>query len=265
MVGEVVTLTATVTSNGEPVAVGTLTFLSGKQVLATVQVVQASGTATLKTRFAPGMFQLNAQYNANNLFQASQSGPQQLTVTGTEPTLTTLTAQPDGNNFDFTATVFGFGFPVPTGLVTFNDLTDGFNLGTVVLAGPGMSTFQPQQTFLVGNEPLGVAVGDFNGDGFADLAVANQPDNTISVLLGKGDGTLPAAADIPGRRRAAIHRGRRFQRRWHSRFSRNQLRRRHGQRTAGQRRRYLPAAADISGWHGACWSGSGGFQRRRFC
>ena len=74
MVGQVVTLTATVTSNGEPVAVGTLTFLSGKQVLATVQVVQASGTATLKTRFAPGMFELNAQYNANNLFQAEPIG-----------------------------------------------------------------------------------------------------------------------------------------------------------------------------------------------
>jgi Big-like domain-containing protein/VCBS repeat protein/FG-GAP repeat protein len=188
--GEVVTLTATVTSNGEPVAVGTLTFLSGKQVLATVQVVQASGAATLKTRFAPGMFGLNAQYNANNLFQASQSGPQQLTVTGTEPSLTTLTAQPDGNNFDFTATVFGFGFPVPTGQVMFNDLTGGYNIGTIMLAGPGMSSFQPQQTFLVGHEPLGVAVGDFNGDGFADLAVVNQPDNAISVLLGQGNGSF---------------------------------------------------------------------------
>ena len=114
MVGQVVTLTATVTSVGEPVAVGTVTFLSGKQVLATVQVVQASGMATLETRFAPGMFQLNAQYNPNNLFQASQSGPQPLTVTGVEPTITTLTGQPDGNNFDFTASVFGFGFPAAT-------------------------------------------------------------------------------------------------------------------------------------------------------
>jgi len=192
--GQVVTLTATVTTNGVPVTVGTVSFLSGKQVLATVQMVQlvgqTQGTATLKTRFAPGTFNLNAQYNANDDFGASQSGPQQLTITGTEPTITTLTDQTDGNNWDFTASVFGFGFPVPTGQVGFVDLTDGFNIGSIMLAGPGTSSFQPQQTFLVGSEPLGEAVGDFDGDGFADLAVANQPDNTISVLLGNGDGTF---------------------------------------------------------------------------
>ncbi len=190
MAGQVVTLTATVTFGTSPVSVGAVSFSSGNQVLATVQVVQASGTATLKTRFAPGTFGLNAQYNANDLFQASQSGPQQLTVTGTEPTITTLSEQPDGNNFDFTATVFGFGFATPSGQVKFNDLTNGFLMGSVKLAGPGTSTFLPQQRYLVGNEPLGVAVGDFNGDGFADLAVTNQPDNTISVLLGNGDGTF---------------------------------------------------------------------------
>ncbi|MBO0780108.1 MAG: VCBS repeat-containing protein, partial [Ktedonobacteraceae bacterium] len=35
-----------------------------------------------------------------------------------------------------------------------------------------------------------MAVGDFTGDGFLDIVTANSSDNTISVLLGNGDGTF---------------------------------------------------------------------------
>src|SRR5205807_9895351 len=44
-----------------------------------------------------------------------------------------------------------------------------------------------------GSGPDFVAVGDFNGDGKPDLAVANFNSNNISVLLGNGDGTFQAA------------------------------------------------------------------------
>jgi hypothetical protein len=43
--------------------------------------------------------------------------------------------------------------------------------------------------------PISVAVGDFNGDGKPDLAVANTSGNNVSVLLGKGDGTFQAAVN----------------------------------------------------------------------
>lgn len=43
----------------------------------------------------------------------------------------------------------------------------------------------------VGSGPEGLAIADFNGDGTPDLAVANVPGtSTISVLLGRGDGTF---------------------------------------------------------------------------
>ena len=43
----------------------------------------------------------------------------------------------------------------------------------------------------------GVAVGDFNNDGSADLAVTNDRDDTVSVLLGNGDGTFQSQVTYP--------------------------------------------------------------------
>src|SRR3989441_5867008 len=57
-------------------------------------------------------------------------------------------------------------------------------------------TFAPAATFGVGTHPQSVAVGDFNGDGKPDLAVANAGSDTVSVLLGNGDGTFQAARTV---------------------------------------------------------------------
>ena len=35
-------------------------------------------------------------------------------------------------------------------------------------------------------------MGDVNGDGIPDLVVANQDSDTVSVLLGNGNGTFQA-------------------------------------------------------------------------
>ena len=54
-------------------------------------------------------------------------------------------------------------------------------------------SFQPALSSTVGQGPLAIAAGDFNGDGKMDLAIANGANQTISVLLGKGGGAfLPA-------------------------------------------------------------------------
>ena len=65
--------------------------------------------------------------------------------------------------------------------------------GTVTIllgTGNGMFTSAPNGTVTVGAEPTSVAVGDFNGDGVADLAVTNYGSGTVTILLGAGNGTF---------------------------------------------------------------------------
>jgi hypothetical protein len=65
-----------------------------------------------------------------------------------------------------------------------------------ILLGNGDGTFTPASTptVSVGSDPYSLAVGDFNGDGKLDLAVVNFGDNTVSILLGNGDGTFTPAS-----------------------------------------------------------------------
>jgi uncharacterized protein (TIGR03437 family) len=61
-----------------------------------------------------------------------------------------------------------------------------------VLLGTGMGGFMQAKgsPITVGTNPTSVAVADFNGDGFQDLAIANFGDGTITVLLGNGTGAF---------------------------------------------------------------------------
>src|SRR5712691_5413879 len=59
---------------------------------------------------------------------------------------------------------------------------------------PTPTTF-PETTFAVGNNPVALAAIDFNFDGLPDLAVANQVDNTISILLNQDNGNFAPATN----------------------------------------------------------------------
>ena len=65
----------------------------------------------------------------------------------------------------------------------------------LLLALPVQADVLFSSTFIapVGNSPRSVIHGDFNGDGILDIALANINSNTISVLLGNGDGSYHAA------------------------------------------------------------------------
>jgi hypothetical protein len=69
----------------------------------------------------------------------------------------------------------------------------GVNGSVAVLLANGAGTFQTPQNFAVGQGPIALVTGDFNGDHKLDLAVANASSNTVSILLGNGDGTFQPA------------------------------------------------------------------------
>jgi hypothetical protein len=54
----------------------------------------------------------------------------------------------------------------------------------------GFFTEAASSPIAVGNNPRSVVIADFNGDGFLDIAVANQGDNSISLFRGDGKGNF---------------------------------------------------------------------------
>ena len=69
----------------------------------------------------------------------------------------------------------------------------------IVLLGNGDGTFQTPVVYPVGNDPVAVALGDFNNDSFPDIITANETGNSVSVLLNNPlqPGTFSSGAVIP--------------------------------------------------------------------
>jgi hypothetical protein len=69
---------------------------------------------------------------------------------------------------------------------------------TILLGdGKGGFTEAKDSPFFAGHDPNDIAVGDFNNDGNLDLAFANHEKKSLTVLLGKGDGSFAPAPHSP--------------------------------------------------------------------
>ena len=210
--GTVVTLTATVVSGSTPVNPGKIRFCDASAkhcedsaLLATAQLT-APGTATYKFRPGIGSHSYQAVFVGTNSYATSISTKTSLTVGGGSsgglyPTATTIASSGSIGNYTLTATVVGTGSNTlsPTGDVSFLDTTNGnASLGTAALEATTTSVpFMTGSTLDVDGLPVYVAIADFNGDGISDLAIASWSGGTVSIFLGKGDGTFSKLSTLP--------------------------------------------------------------------
>ena len=89
----------------------------------------------------------------------------------------------------YTVTVTGFDGSGATTTKTFMlTVTTPVTCNSVSFAGA--------TDFAVESGPTSVAIGDFNGDGQSDLAVANSASSSVSILLGSGTGSFSAATNF---------------------------------------------------------------------
>ena len=197
--GSSVTLTAAVKAGGTPVTAGQVRFCdsdpsqcTGIHVVGTAQLT-SSGNAAVNLVPPIGIHSYTAIFAGTALYSSSSSSAASLTVTGLYPTATTVAQSGSAGSYALTATVTGTGATsAPSGTVSFLDGSDGNNVLATVVLGSGAPNlgWVNSQTPGTGQGPGSAVTADFNGDGRPDLAVANLNGNSVTILLGRGDGTF---------------------------------------------------------------------------
>ncbi|MGO9270920.1 MAG: FG-GAP repeat domain-containing protein [Terriglobia bacterium] len=172
---------------------------------ATVNILLGSGTGNFSAKGTPIGVAAAPQRVATGDF----NGDGKLDLAVTNPRANTITVLLGDGTGGFTTASTAKTGSSPSWLAVgdFNEdgnldlaVTNSGDDTVTILLGNGDGTFMAASASppATGDTPVGVAVGDFNGDGKLDLVVANQFGGNLTILLGNGDGTFtPTAASPP--------------------------------------------------------------------
>ena len=133
--------------------------------------------AILTLAFGAGLA-ANAQFNFNNFTNMNVALPE-----GNVPSCVRLADFNQDNILD---------------LVVAHDIPGGTNI--VVYLGVGDGTFRSPTNFATGGRAFFVAAGDMTGDGWTDILTVNKEGESVSFLIGFGDGDFVQHQDylLPG-------------------------------------------------------------------
>ncbi len=183
--GNSVTITATVTSGGNPVTQGTVSFFEGVQALATNVSLNGSGQATFsKSNWTEGSHLVTANYTGTTGFAASSG-----TLTQTVNNVTTIDGTTFCNEGGITINDNGVAMPYPS-RINVSGLTGTVQTVTITLK--NLTHTAPDDIDLLLYSPTGqkfVFMSDAGGTNavtdldliFDSSAASSLPDNTTLV------------------------------------------------------------------------------------
>jgi hypothetical protein len=202
-IGQPATLTIIVAaSTGSGIPTGQVSFVDNSApsfpaTLATVPLSNGMATFT-PSNLTIGSHLYSAQYLGDNTLYApsvsTTSATVVVTAAGTYTTTQSLTSN-GSSPYTFTDVATFYGQVAPGGMINFRDTTTGTLLGSFAPT-PLTQTLAAPTLFAASTNAKGIpssVVGDFNNDGIPDIATTNVFDTTVSVMLGKPNGTYRAA------------------------------------------------------------------------